>query len=285
MATAIAAAAADGCDVCSISWGSDEANWRAAASAAGVDYAGKLNAAAQMAAAAGMTVFAAAGDDDASDGGPNPPNVDLPSSSPFVVGCGGTMKPHGGGEETLWNNDPGNPDGNGTGGGFSTIFVPIPLWQAGAPHGPGRMVPDVSANADPNTGYNIIVHGKALSFGGTSAVAPLYAGLFAAFGRKLSSATQQQLITPQLRLNQTCFTDIVTGDNGFFRAKVGPDACTGLGSPIGKKLAALFNAAAAAPVGQSQTQPHEAHHAGERHATRQRHVGAHRRGTPTLRDS
>ena len=39
MATAIAAAAADGCDVCSISWGSDEANWQAAGSASGIDYA------------------------------------------------------------------------------------------------------------------------------------------------------------------------------------------------------------------------------------------------------
>ena len=248
MATAVAAAAADGCDVCSISWGSDEANWLAAGASAGVDYAGKLNAAVQAAAAAGMTVFAAAGDNDSGDGGPNPANVDLPSSSPFVIGCGGTMKPHGGGEETVWNNDPGNPNGEGTGGGFSTIFVPMPLWQAGAPHGPGRMVPDVAANADPNTGYNIVVHGQPLSFGGTSAVAPLYAGLFAAFGRKLSLATPQPLITPQLWLNQTCFTDIVTGDNGFFRASAGPDPCTGIGSPIGLKLAALFGAKAAAQL-------------------------------------
>ena len=186
MATAIAAAAADGCDVCSISWGSDEANWQAAGEAAGVDLAGQLNGAAKAAAAAGMTVFAASGDNDSSDGGPTPANVDLPSSSPFVVGCGGTSKPRGGGEETVWNNDPGNPSGSGTGGGFSTIFTPMPPWQAGAPHGPGRMVPDVAANADIDLGYAIVVHGQTLGFGGTSAVAPLYAGLFAAFGRKLS---------------------------------------------------------------------------------------------------
>ena len=104
------------------------------------------------------------------------------------------------------------------------------------------MVPDVSANADPNWGYNIVVHGQTLAFGGTSAVAPLYAGLFAAFGRKLSLSTPQRLATPQLWLNQTCFTDIITGDNGFFRAKMGPDPCTGIGSPIGQKLAALFGA-------------------------------------------
>ena len=242
MATAISAAAADGCDVCSISWGTDEANWQAAGQAAGSDFAGRLNAAAQAAAVAGMTVFAASGDNDSSDGGPTPANVDLPSSSPFVIGCGGTSRPHVAGEETVWNNDPGNPSGSGTGGGFSTIFTPMPLWQAGAPHGPGRMVPDVSANADPNLGYNIVVHGQTLAFGGTSAVAPLYAGLFSAFGRKLSLSTPQRLVTPQLWLNQTCFTDIVTGDNGFFRATRGPDPCTGIGSPIGQKLAALFGA-------------------------------------------
>jgi hypothetical protein len=152
---------------------------------------------------------------------------------------------NGGGEETVWNNDPGNPSGSGTGGGFSTIFSPMPLWQAGAPHGPGRMVPDVSANADPSFGYNIVVHGQTLAFGGTSAVAPLYAGLFAAFGRKLSLSTPQKLVTPRLWLNQMCFSDIVTGDNGFFRAERGPDPCTGIGSPIGQKLAALFGAQAA----------------------------------------
>ncbi len=277
MATAIAAAAADGCDVCSISWGSDEANWLAAGLAAQMDYAGKLNAAAQAATAAGMTIFTSAGDNDSSDGGPNPANVDLPSSSPFVIGCGGTRKPHGGGEETVWNDSPGNPNGNGTGGGFSTIFTPMPPWQAGAPHGPGRMVPDVAANADPNTGYNIIVHGKALSFGGTSAVAPLYAGLFAAFGRKLSLALPQQLITPQLWLNQMAFTDIVTGDNGFFRAMPGPDPCTGLGSPIGIKLAALFNAAAAAASVHPAAQPHAAQRAGDRRNAPHRRVAARKR--------
>jgi hypothetical protein len=87
------------------------------------------------------------------------------------------MKPHGANaEETVWNDDPGNPQGSGTGGGFSELFSPMPAWQAGAPHGPGRMVPDVAANADPYTGYNVFVHGAQETIGGTSAVAPLYAG-------------------------------------------------------------------------------------------------------------
>jgi carboxypeptidase C (cathepsin A) len=237
MATAIAAAAADGCDVCSISWGSDEANWQAAGKAMKIDYAQRLNAAAQAASKAGMIVFAASGDNDSSDGGTNPANVDLPSSSPFVIGCGGTRKPHDPhGEETVWNNDPGNPSGAGTGGGFSRLFRPMPPWQAGAPHGPGRMVPDVSGDADPDTGYNIIVHGEQIGIGGTSAVAPLFAGLFAAFGRKLG------FVTPQLWQNQTCFNDITLGDNGYYRARSGPDPCTGIGSPIADRLAALFKA-------------------------------------------
>jgi len=264
IAIAVAAAAADGCDVCSISWGSDEANWQAAGQQMGVDYVGKLNTASQAAAGAGMTVFAASGDNDSSDGGPTPANVDLPSSSPYVIGCGGTTKTAA--SETVWNNDPGQPAGNGTGGGFSTIF-PVQPWQAGAPNGPGRMVPDVAADADPNTGYELYVHGGSQTVGGTSAVAPLYAGLFAAFGRKLSLATPQQLVTPQLWLNQTCFTDITQGDNGYYRAAVGPDPCTGLGSPIGVRLAQLFNAAPApAPAAQTlrPAQPHEARRRGKR---------------------
>ncbi len=230
IAAAVRAATADGCDVCSISWGADEANWGAQA---GQD----MEQAAAAATAAGMVVFAASGDNDSSDGGPNPANVDLPASAPHVIGCGGTKKTRT--TETVWNNDPGNPSGQGTGGGFSTLFTPMPAFQAGAPHGPGRMVPDVAANADPTTGYNIILHGAQAPIGGTSAVAPLYAGLFASFGTKLG------YITPELWLNHLCFNDITQGDNGQFRARVGPDACTGLGSPIANKLADLLTHPAA----------------------------------------
>jgi hypothetical protein len=233
IATAVRAATADGCDVCSISWGADEANWGAEA---GQD----MERAAADATAAGMVVFAASGDNDSSDGGPSAANVDLPASAPHVIGCGGTTKTAK--SETVWNNDPGNTSGEGTGGGFSTLFKPMPAWQAGAPHGPGRMVPDVAANADPNTGYRIVVHGAEVTIGGTSAVAPLYAGLFATFG------TQLGFITPELWLNHLCFNDITVGDNGAFRARICPDACTGLGSPIGSKLAELFVHPASTPA-------------------------------------
>jgi subtilase family serine protease len=96
------------------------------------------------------------------------------------------------------------------------------------------MVPDIAANADPVTGYQVVFHGKTHFVGGTSAVAPLYSGLFAAFGTKLG------FITPKLYANSVCFNDVTTGDNGAFRAGVGPDPCTGLGSPIASRLANLF---------------------------------------------
>jgi kumamolisin len=224
IASAVRAATADGCDVCSISWGADEANWGAQA---GQD----MEQAAIDATAAGMVVLAAAGDNDSSDGGTNPANVDLPASAPHVIGCGGTTKTAT--TETVWNNDPGNASGEGTGGGYSTLF-PLPAFQIGVPTGPGRMVPDVAGDADPNTGYNIVLHGSAVTIGGTSAVAPLYAGLLASFGTKLG------FITPELYLNQVAFNDITQGDNGAFRAGPGPDPCTGLGSPIGTKLAKLL---------------------------------------------
>jgi kumamolisin len=225
IAKAVRAATSDGCDVCAITWGQDEAQW---GTAAALD----MEQAATTATASGMVVFAASGDNDSKDGGDNPANVDLPASCPHVIGCGGTTKTAT--SETVWNNNPGDPAGNGTGGGFSTVFTPLPPWQIGAPNGPGRMVPDVAANADPNTGYNIVLHRQSTTRGGTSAVAPLYAGLFAAFGKKLG------YVTPKLWLNPLCFNDITIGDNGGFRADRGPDPCTGLGSPIGVKLSNLF---------------------------------------------
>jgi kumamolisin len=96
------------------------------------------------------------------------------------------------------------------------------------------MVPDVAADADPNTGYSITVHGSNTVVGGTSAVAPLYAGLFAAFGKELG------FVTPTLYKNPAAFSDIISGGNGYYSAGPGPDPCTGLGAPVGNKLAPIF---------------------------------------------
>jgi kumamolisin len=236
IASAVQKAANDGCDVCSISWGADENTW-------GTEAADAMESAAATATDLGMVVFAASGDNNSSDGGSTPANVDCPASCPHIIGCGGTYKTSS--TETVWNDSPGQSNGEGTGGGYSTIFptqsfqIGIPKPPSGTPYGKGRMVPDVAADADPNTGYNVVVHGGTTVVGGTSAVAPLYAGLFAAFGTKLG------FVTPSLYQNQGDFNDITSGDNGLYKAGPGPDPCTGLGSPIGNKLATVFTTGAA----------------------------------------
>ncbi len=229
--TAVQRAASDGCDVCSISWGADEASWGASA-------LNQMESVAAAATATGMVIFAASGDNDSSDGGSTPANVDAPASCPHVIGCGGTNKTAT--NETVWNNNPSQTNGEGTGGGYSMHF-PAQAFQIGAPPAPadskfgsGRMVPDVAADADPSTGYTVIVHGSTTVIGGTSAVAPLYAGLFASFGTKLG------FVTPTLWKNPAAFTDITQGGNGFYSSAPGPDPCSGLGVPIGSKIASLF---------------------------------------------
>lgn len=231
IAKAVQKAAEDGCDVCSISWGADEALW-------GTEPADEMESAAATATDLGMIVFAASGDNDSSDGGSTPANVDVPSSCPHVIGCGGTHKTKT--DETVWNDNPNQTNGEGTGGGYSTIF-PKQSCQIGAPPPPngttagtGRMVPDVAADADPNTGYSIYVHGQQTVVGGTSAVAPLFAGLFASFGTKMG------FVTPTLYENQGAFHDIAEGNNGFYSAGPGPDPCSGIGVPIGVRIAGLF---------------------------------------------
>lgn len=223
MEQGIAQAMKDGCDAISISWGAPEDQWG--------DELNAVNAAA--AANMAIPVFAASGDNDATDG-TNSPITDGPSSCPNVIGCGGTNKPHGSGQETVWNSG-----GGGTGGGYSKIF-PVPAWQVGIPSGaPGRMVPDVAAVADPATGYVIYVQGGWTVVGGTSGVAPAWAGFIAAL--KLGPTSN---VLTALWKNPAVFADITVGNNGTYRAVAGPDPCTGLGVPIGAAIAALFQGAA-----------------------------------------
>lgn len=224
MEEVVNAAVAQKCDVLSISWGADEASWEADAPGA----AASLEAAVKAATAQGLVILAASGDSSSSDANTGN-NVDVPAACPHVIGCGGTKKTTD--NEVVWGD--GVATDYGTGGGFSVLF-PTQSFQLNAPSGSGRMVPDVSANADPNTGYIMVYGGEQWQVGGTSAVAPFYAGLFAASGKKLG------FITPTLWSNPTAFTDIVAGSNGGFSAAVGPDACTGLGVPNGALITSLF---------------------------------------------
>jgi len=224
--------------VISISWGGPESSWTAQALSA-------LDAACQSAAALGITITVAAGDNGSTDGGTGN-NVDFPASSPHVLACGGTTLEGSDGtisSEAVWNEQASNE--GATGGGVSNVFA-LPTWQANAnvpaPSGStgGRGVPDVSGDADPVTGYQVRVDGQDMVIGGTSAVAPLWAGLIALSNQQ--NGKSAGLIQPLIYAAKgaASFNDIVSGNNGAFSAGPGWDACTGLGSPIGSKVIALL---------------------------------------------
>ena len=223
--------------VISISWGSAESTWTVQAMAA-------FDSAAQDAAVLGVTICAAAGDNGSSDGMTDGANhVDFPASSPHILACGGTSLHSANGAittETVWND---GAHGGATGGGFSSQF-PLPPWQASAvpASGGGRGVPDVSADADPQTGYQVLVDGTSLVIGGTSAVAPLWSGLIALLNQKLGRP--MGFLQPAiygLAASTGAFRDITQGSNGGFSAGPGWDAASGLGSPSGKNLLAALS--------------------------------------------
>ena len=235
--------------VISISWGAPEVQWTQASLKA-------MDQAFQAAAALGVTVYCAAGDNGASDFPPGPGqqpgnHADFPASSPHVVGCGGTAITVTNNvitSEVVWNDT-----GDGaTGGGFSAVF-PTPTWQTTLHGGQGgkRGVPDVSGDASPLTGYAVRVDGQSEVIGGTSAVAPLWAGLTALLNNKLGKPLGfANPVLYGLAPSSGAFVDITQGNNNGFNAGTGWDACTGLGRPDGAKLLAAIvsrPAAVAAP--------------------------------------
>jgi kumamolisin len=221
----------------SISWGQSEDSWTAQGRAA-------MNAAMSDAAALGITVCVASGDNGSTDGvSDGQQHVDFPASSPYALGCGGTKLTADAAtgtvtSEVVWNE---GSQGGAGGGGVSDEFA-VPSWQesAGVPGNAGRGVPDVAGNADPQTGYQIYSGGQAQVVGGTSAVAPLWAALVA----RLAEATGQRFgLLPSLvyagvasGADVAGFRDITSGNNGAYSAGPGWDACTGLGSPDGTAL-------------------------------------------------
>jgi kumamolisin len=214
-ASAVKQAADDGCDTFGVSWGSPERDW-------GSGLKG-FSAALAYAASKRCAVFAASGDNGSGDGEPGN-NVDYPAADPNAIGCGGTMKTPS--AETVWANG---------GGGYSSVF-PAQAWQIGAPNGgTGRLVPDLAGIADPQTGWQIHLNGAWTVIGGTSAVAPMYAGIFAGFAAALGGLPAQ--LGPLLYTRPACFGDITSGANGSYRAATGLDPCTGLGVP---KIQALY---------------------------------------------
>lgn len=234
--------------VISISWGGPESSWTAQSLTA-------YDQAFQDAAALGVTVCVASGDDGSNDGvGDGAAHVDFPSASPHVLACGGTRLESSGGviqNEVTWNEGPGN---GSTGGGVSETF-PLPAYQNSAkvpvsvnPGGfKGRGVPDVAGDADPATGYQVYVDGQQSIIGGTSAVAPLWAGLIALINEQLGKPVGY--VNPALYAKAgsgKLFHDIISGNNGAYSAGPGWDACTGLGSPDGQAILTALSAPVAA---------------------------------------
>jgi len=233
--------------IVSISWGKAEEGWSAQGRRA---FDGLL----LDAAALGITVLTAAGDHGAGDGGPDGrAHADFPASSPHILGCGGTTLFADGARasEVVWNDG----DGWATGGGISAVYEPPPWQNVAMPPsldggGPGRGVPDVAGNADIASGYIVLCDGRWGPTGGTSAVAPLYAGLVAllnqSLGRPVGWLAPLLYAMPAARA-ATVLRDVTVGDNTVpassfgpatdgYEASTGWDACTGLGSIDGTAL-------------------------------------------------
>jgi kumamolisin len=246
--------------VISISWGAAESAWTSQSMTA-------LDAACQSAAALGITITVAAGDNGSTDGVTDGQNhVDFPASSPHVLACGGTKLEASGttiSSEVVWNELAAKE--GATGGGVSNVF-PLPSWQSTAhvpkptEAGGGRGVPDVAGDADPTTGYSIRVDGQNLVIGGTSAVAPLWAGLIALANAQNGASAGFIQTAIYSAKGKAAFNDILSGTNYSgtpvgFSAGPGWDPCTGLGSPIGSKLITTVNPGSSVKKPTKKTSP------------------------------
>lgn len=212
--------------VLSISWGGAENGWGASINS--------ISAAVHEAALLGVTVFASSGD----GGSGNPAEVLYPASDPWITACGGTTVENVSGPsftQVTWS---------GSGGGISNFFG-LPDWQAWAkiPHSVnpaghiGRGVPDIAGNADPNSGYMLILHGAPTGpWGGTSAVAPLYAGLVTLLNANLGEPVGYLNYNLYAFAGPYVYRDITVGSNGLYNAGPGWDACTGFGSVDGNAI-------------------------------------------------
>jgi len=208
-----------------------------------------VNEVLQAGAAMGVSVCVASGDSGSSEGiSDGQAHVDFPASSPYVLGCGGSSL-------TVVNNKITSEVAWSDGGGGISALNPLPTWQTGivpasvnTGHPTGRGVPDVCADADPNSGYQIYYEGEASVVGGTSAVATFWAGLLGRLNQKLG--TPVGYFNPLLYSTlgkSSGFNDIVKGSNGSYSAGAGWDACTGWGSPNGANLLQAFSTKSTAP--------------------------------------
>jgi len=174
----------------------------------------------------GVVYFASTGDG---------PGVIYPSASPYVVAVGGTTLSRNASTgayifESAWNS---------TGGGLSQ-YEAIPSYQKGVANvvGTQRGVPDVSAEADPDSGVWVRDSGNGGWYivGGTSASSPIWAGIVSAAGSNLGSSEAELTTIYKNRSNKLDFSDVKSGVCGPWNSnltQVGYDLCTGVGSPVG----------------------------------------------------
>jgi subtilase family serine protease len=205
----------------------------------------------QQGAAQGQSFFAAAGDSGAYDCGDGTLAVDSPADDPYVVGVGGTNLQLGSGSsygsESVWSN---SAQSEGGGGGYSSYFSK-PSYQTGTGVDSNTMrhVPDVSADADPSSGYSIYCTVSAAGcssgsagwtvVGGTSAAAPLWSGVAADTNAYLASQGKSGLGNVNAKLytlfntsqSFNAYHDITSGNNLHYNAGPGYDVASGIGSP------------------------------------------------------
>ena len=201
------------------------------------------------AAATGMSHYVASGDLGAfdCDGHPDVLSVDFPSALPSVTAVGGTSvflgKQPGYFREVGW----GNPISSGGSGGGVSLNYERPSWQTGQGVDNGdsaspatRQVPDVAGVADSNTGWDILLGGRDTEIGGTSAAAPLWAGITALVDQDMSKNGLKPVgfanpalywMAQQSDLSPPPFHDIVVGNNFRYKATTGWDFVTGWGTP------------------------------------------------------
>jgi kumamolisin len=200
-------------------------------------------------AAMGVNTFVSSGDAGSNPGSDGqtpdgPLQAEYAASDAAVIGVGGTSLRLAPGDGSVADEE----GWVGSGGGDS-IFFDRPAWQKGrgVPSGSKRLVPDVSAAADPNEGAFLVLHGQPIGIGGTSWAAPVWAGLCALINeaRHTAGLPSVPYLNPLIYplIGTGCFRDITTGRNGEFAADPGYDRVTGLGVPDVKQLIAALGQA------------------------------------------
>ena len=217
-------------DILSFSWGSPESKTvNNTLSGFNLDLQGATNE--------GMSIFAASGDYGAYDQ-TDALTVNFPASSPYVTSVGGTSLYESNGvfTQSAWGGIL-NGKSYGSGGGYSSYFS-RPYWQTAPSINSSvtqRGVPDVSLDADNNTGVLIISEGKSYKVGGTSIATPMWAAIGSLIDQY--NGREMGLLNPMFyQISRTSdygkvFTQITSGGNGYYSAHSGWNPVTGLGTP------------------------------------------------------